>query len=177
MSDFLNIEDDAPARRLLFTAAILLVAVPLVQSGQYLWPLRMGDIRWRWQVAVALSSVALSPFLGLSLLVLMARATNNRNVSRLVGLISAIFVIGMLGALVLFALDATQLKTIVTTAQEDTFKTASVRTVVSTLVFTVGFFILMITAFKSSRPVIAQTRKGTKKVEDGVGLIVGQVDG
>jgi len=84
-------------------------------------------------------------------------------------------VIGMLGSLVLFALDATQLKAIVSTAQEEKFESASVRTVISTLMFTVAFFILMITAFKSSRVYNAPVKRGTTKVADeSVGLIVGQ---
>ena len=175
MSDFLNIEDDAPARRLLYTAAILLIAAPLAQSGQLLWPLQLWNIRWRWNVAVQLSGVALFPFLGLALMVLMARATENRNVSRMVGVVSALFVIGMMGSLALFALDATQLKAIVNSAAEQSFETASVRTVISTLMFTVAFFILMMTSFKTSRVYKAPVKRGTTKVaEDGVGLIVGQ---
>lgn len=174
MSDFFNLEDDAPGRRLVYTTAIMLVIVPLVTSGQVLWPLHLSDIRWRYGAANSLSSMLIMPFLGLALMALMARATENKNVSRLVGLFSAVFVIGLLGSLALFALDALQLKTIVTSAQEEAFQATSARIVLSTLIFTVGFFVLMITAFKSQRPAIPASRKGPKKADESVGLIVGQ---
>lgn len=173
MPDFL--EDDAPARRLVYTAALLLITIPLLQAGQQLWPLKLTDIRWRFVAANALSGVLLLPFLGLSLMVLMARASENRNVARIVGVLSAMFVIGLLGSLVLFGLDALQLKSIVTSQMMDPFQRTSARVVVVTLLFTISFSVLMITAFKSSRGAPTAARKGAGKVaEEGVGLIVGQ---
>lgn len=174
MSEFLSLEDDAPARRLAYTGAILLVMIPFLQAGQQLWPLQLTNIRWRFGAANALSSVLLLPFLGLSIMVLVARATENKNVSRLVGALAALFVIGLLGSLVLFALDALQLKSIVNSQQMEPFQTTSLRVVAVTLTFTVAFSVLMITAFKSSRGASTTAKKGAKAVDGGVGLIVGQ---
>jgi hypothetical protein len=170
---FFSLEDDAPARRLLYTMAVLMVLMPVLTAGQALWPLQLWNIRWRFDAASALSSILLLPFLGLSLMVLISRVTEDKNVPRVVGAISAILVIGLLGSLVLFALDALQLRTVVPTAQEQTFQKISIRVVVSTILFTVGFSLLMITAFKSSRTAAAILRKGAK-AEANSGLIVGQ---
>lgn len=174
MSDFLNLDSDAPARRLLYTGAFLLIVIPFLQAGQQLWPLQLSDIRWRFGAANALSSVLLLPFLGMMIITLVARATENKNVARAVGALAALFVIGLLGSFVLFALDALQLKSIVTSQMMAPFETTSMRVVAVTLIFTVAFSMLMTAAFKNSRGVSPLLKKGGKVAEAGAGLIVGQ---
>ena len=53
MTEFLRLEEDAPARRLAYVGALLLIIIPFLQAGQQLWPLQLGDIRWRFQAASA----------------------------------------------------------------------------------------------------------------------------
>jgi hypothetical protein len=175
MTQFLRLEDDAPARRLLYTGALLLIVIPFLQAGQQLWPLQLSDIRWRFGAANALSSVLLLPFLGMMIMTLVARGTDSKGVSRIVGALAALFVIGLLGSLVLFALDALQLKSVVTSQMMKPFETTSLRVVLVTLIFTGSFSLLMISAFKNSRGDSPMARKGVKKAEEGVGLIVGQM--
>jgi hypothetical protein len=174
MTEFLRLEDDAPARRLAYTGAVLLIIIPFLQAGQQLWPLQLGDIRWRFGAANALSSVLLLPFLGLAMMALVARSTNSKGISQIVGALAALFVIGLLSSLVLFAMDALQLKTIVTSQMMKPFESTSLRVVMVSLIFTVSFSLLMITAFKSSGGKSPAAKKGVKKAEEGLGLIVGQ---
>ena len=174
MPEFLRLEDDAPARRLAYIGATLLIVIPFLQAGQQLWPLQLSDIRWRFGAANALSSVLLLPFLGLSIMTLIARSSESKNVSRIVGALAALSVIFLLGSLVLFALDALQLKSIVTSQMMKPFETTSLRVVLVTLIFTVSFSMLMITAFKSARGTTPMAKKGGKQAEEGRGLIVGQ---
>lgn len=174
MTDSLRLEDDATARRLLYTGGLLLVVIPFLQTGQAMWPLHLGDIKWRFGAANALSAVLLLPFLGMTLMALVARASENKGISRVLGAVAALFVIGLLGSLVLFALDALQLKTIVSSQAMQPFETTSLRVIIVTLIFTCAFFLLMVSAFKNSRSDMPKAKKGVKKAEEGVGLIVGQ---
>ncbi len=174
MSDSFRLTDDAPSRRLLYTGALLLIVIPFLQAGQQLWPLQLSDIRWRFGAANALSSVLLLPFLGLMIVTLTARATDNKRVSGTVGTVAALFVIGLVGSLFLFALDALQLKSIVTSQMMNPFQTTSLRVVLVTLVFMAAFSMLMVSAFKNSRGDTSNAKKGVKKAEEGLGLIVGQ---
>lgn len=175
MTQFNRLEDDAAVRRLLYIGATLLIAIPFLQAGEQLWPLQLGDIRWRYGAAAALSSVLLLPFLGLMIMLVVAKAAESKGVARAVGAIASLLVVGLLGSLVLFALDALQLKTIVPTQAMTKFETGSARVVLVTLIFTIAFSMLMITAFKNSRGDAATTKRGVKKAEEGVGLIVGQM--
>jgi hypothetical protein len=175
MADLFRLHDDASARRLVLMGAFLLIIIPFLQAGQQLWPLNFGDIRWRFGAANALSSVLLLPFLGMAMIALIARGQESKGMSNFIGVLSALFVLGLVGSLVLFALDALQLKSIVTSQMMQPFETTSLRVVLVTVIFTVAFSMLMITAFKGARGTPSATaKKGVKKAEEGVGLIVGQ---
>lgn len=175
MSDFLDLHDDPSVRRVLYLGAILLVAVPFLQAGSQLWPLQLGNIQWRFGAANALSSVLLLPYLGLSVLVLLSRALDSRLLARSVGAVAAIFAVGLLGSLALFALDALQLKKIVNSAMMNTFNTTAVRVGLVTTMFLVAFALMALACFKAPRRGnTASAKKGEKKAEEGIGLIVGR---
>lgn len=181
MSDFLDLHDDSSARRVLFVSAILLVALPFLQAGSQIWPLQLGNIQWRFGAANALSGVLLLPYLGLVLLVLMARGLENRALSRTVGTVSAIFTVGLLASLVVFILDALQLKTIVSTAMTASFNSTSVRVGLVTVIFSVAFGHLAAVGFRAPRgksaPARKNTKAGVKESDADVGLIVGLREG
>jgi hypothetical protein len=175
MSDFLDLHDDPTVRRILYVGAVLLLAVPLMQAGSQLWPLRLGNIQWRFGAANALSSVLLLPYLGLSILVLMSRALDNRALARTVGTISAVLTVGLLGSVALFALDALQLRKIVTSAMMNSFNTTAIRVGLVTVLFVLAFALMAQACFKAPRGGhAAQAKKGEKKAEEGLGLIVGR---
>ncbi len=175
MSDFFDLHDDPSARRVLYLGAILLVAVPFLQAASQLWPLQLGNIQWRFSAANALSSVLLLPYLGLSLLVLMSRALDSRGLARTVGTISALLSVALVVSLALFALDGLQLKKIVNSAMMNTFNTTALRVGLVTTVFTIAFALMALACFKTPRSgKTAPAKKGEKKAEEGVGLIVGR---
>ena len=181
MSDFLDLHDDTTARRVLYFAATLLIVVPFVQAGSQIWPLQLSNIQWRFGAANALSSILLLPYLGLSLLILMARGLESRALGRTVGAVATIFSVGLLASLVVFILDALQLKTIVSTAMTASFNSTSVRVGLVTTVFLVAFAFLALAGFKAPRGTAAAARKstksGAKESDADVGLIVGLREG
>ncbi len=178
MSDFLNLHDDSPLRRVLYLGAILLIGIPFIQAGSQLWPLQLGNIQWRFGSANALSSVLLLPFLGLSMLFLLSRALESTTLSRVVGGVSSLLAIGLLGSLVIFFSDASELRAIVNSQMLATFKTTTLRVGTVTALFLIAFAVLAQAGFSSPARKAAPGRKAEKKSEkptdEGVGLIVGQ---
>jgi hypothetical protein len=175
MPDLIRLEDDAPARRVVYAGALLLVVIPFVQAVSQLWPLQLGNIQWRYAAANALSSVLLLPFLGLMMLLLLARAFESRRLSTVVGAVSALFALLLAGSLVLFALDALQLKTIVTSQQMAGFQNASIRVGLVTLIFTVTFSLLALAGFRTPKTIApTPAKRGVKQAQEGAGLIVGR---
>lgn len=174
MSDFLNLPDDAPLRRILYFGAVLLIGVPFLQAGSQLWPLQLGNIQWRFGAANALSSVLLLPFLGLSMLFAISRPLESRWVSRVVGGISAVLTLGLLGSLVIFFSDASELKAIVNSQMLATFKTTTLRVGAVTSLFLVAFAVLAHAGFSSPARKSVSGKKAEKAADDSVGLIVGR---
>jgi hypothetical protein len=175
MSEFFQIEDDAPTRRVLYASAFLLITVPLLQAISTIWPLQFGNIQWRFGAANALSSVLLLPFLGLVLLLVMSRMLASRPLSLVVGVISTLFAITLAGSLVLFILDGLQLKAIVNSAQMASFQSVFVRVGLITALFAVVYLLLALAGLKGPRVLSAAAKKGgVKPADDGVGLIVGR---
>ncbi len=175
MSDLLDLHDDPTVRRVLYLGAILMVAVPFLQAASQLWPLRLSNIQWRFGAANALSSVLLLPYMGLSVLVLMSRALESRALARTVGAISALCTFGLLGSLTLFALDALQLKKIVTSAMMNAFNTTAFRVGLVTALFMLAFALMSMACFTTPRRGhTARGKTGEKHADDGPGLIVGR---
>jgi len=175
MSDLFNLQDDAPVRRSLLTLVLLLIVVPFVQAGSQILPLQLTNIQWRFGAANALSSVLMLPFVGLTLLLVMSRMLESRGMSRTVGIVAAIFTLGLMASLGLFALDAMQLKAIVNSRMMDAFETTTVRVGAVSGLFCLAFAVLTLSAFQSPASRLVGRTKGDKRAEEGgVGLIVGQ---
>lgn len=182
MSDFFRLEDDAPARRIVYIGALLLIAVPLVQVGSQIWPLQLSNIQWRFTAANSLSAVLLLPFLGATLMFLTARATESRGLSRVIGALVALFAIGLVASTVLFVLDGLQLKTIVQSRQMDQFNIAMVRVGVLSLIFSIAYGMLAFACIRGPKVARTTTSKvssaggssRSSKNDDAVTLIVGQ---
>ncbi len=173
MSDPLHLEEDVPARRLAYVGAILLVLIPFLQATQQLWPLQLGNIRWRYGAANALSSVLLLPFLGMSLAALVARSANSHRVARGIGVAAAVGAVALIGSVILFVLDALQLKAIITSPMLASFEATTARVLAVTAIFAVAFLALAMTALNGPRSSEA-VRRGKRRGENGPGLIVGQ---
>ncbi|MEO7521595.1 MAG: hypothetical protein ABIW79_07240 [Gemmatimonas sp.] len=175
MSAFFQLEDDAPARRMLLASALLLVFVPTVQAVSQIWPLQLTNIQWRFFAANALSSILLLPFLGLVLLLVLARMVASRRLAMTVAIASAVLTILLLVSMVLFVLDGLQLKAIITSAQMAMFKNQFARVLLVTSMFVVTFAMLALASFKTPRGLVAASRRNApKEAEEGADLIVGR---
>jgi hypothetical protein len=175
MSAFFDLHADPSLRRVLYLAAVLLIAVPFLQVGSQLWPLQLGNIQWRFGAANALSSVLLLPYVGLSLLILIARVYDSRGLSLTVGGLSVTLAVGLLASMLLFVLDALQLRTIVNSAMMKSFNTTTVRVGLVTTSFFVAFVVMAFAAFKSPRRGASRVpQKSDKQADEGLGLIVGR---
>ncbi len=180
MSDFLDLHDHNVSRRVLFVVALLMIGVPFIQSLAQIWPLQLSNIQWRFGAANALSSILLLPFLGLALLLVMARGLERAGLARVVGAASAVFTLGLLASTAVFVLDAQELKTIVSTQMTAQFNSTTIRVGLVSVVFLLAFALLTLFAF-SSMPG-GNTSKSSKRAaspkadtsDDAPGLIVGR---
>jgi hypothetical protein len=171
----LTFEEDAPARRIAYLAGFVLILVPVLQATTQLWPLQLGNIEWRFRAAGSMSSVLMLPFIGFAVIALVARMSDSRGIAKVVGIASLLMSLILAASLILFVLDALQLKTIVQSRAMEAFQAAAVRVGLVTLMFTVLFAVLALTSLKPPRTLVAPVRKGRKGAGDeNVGLLIGQ---
>lgn len=173
MSELFDLQEDATARRSLTVAALLLILVPFFQAGTQSVPLQLGNIQWRFQAANAFSSVLILPYVGLSLLLAVSRLTESRFLSLLIGVASSLLSLVLIGSIAMFALDALQLKTIVSTQAETQFKMTAIRVVLVTGLHVIAFAMLAIAGFRTPGA-SARGRRDARAQDPSAGLIVGR---
>lgn len=175
MSDIFDLQDDATARRSLTLGALLLIIVPFFQAATQIFPLQLNNIEWRVRSANVLSSVLILPYVGCTLLLAISRATESRAMSRLIGVVSVLMTLGLLAAMAVFALDALQLKTIVSTQMEDAFKMTILRVMVVCVLHVIAFLVLALAGFRTPGDSPRARRAASARSEDpSAGLIVGR---
>ena len=160
MSDFLDIHDDAATRRVLITAALLLIVIPFLQAGAQLWPVQPRNIRWRYDAATSLSSVLILPFMGVALLRLVGRALESDAMTLILTIGSWLMTALLAASVIVFALDAIQLKTIVSSQMLPAFQATSLRVVLVTLCFGAGFLILATAGSRGGSRRVSSARRG-----------------
>jgi hypothetical protein len=175
MSALSQIEEDTATWRMLYISGLLLVFVPFFLTLSQIWPLQLANIQWRFTVANIMSSILVLPFIGMVLLLVLARVEGSRKVALTIAVVSAVFTVALLVSLVLFVLDALQIKAIIQSSQLEMWKLQFVRVLVVTTTFAISFGMLALASLKTPRGAVSTTRKSTIKADEGGDLIVGRV--
>lgn len=180
MSVIPDLYDDPSLRRVLVAAGVVLLLVPAIQVGIQIWPLQLTNIQWRFAAANALSSSTLLPsFLGLALLLTIGRKVESKALQRTVGALAVLFTLGLGVSIALFVLDAIQLKAIVNTQMEASFRNIALRVSTVSGIFFLVNILLAWAAFRAPKSSVENTKsKGSssKADHDSVGLLVGVDD-
>lgn len=173
MSELFDLQEDGSARRTLTVAALLLIVVPFFQAGTQSFPLQVSNIQWRFQAANAFSSVLILPYVGLTLLLALSRLTESKATARFIGVMSSLLALVLVGSIAMFALDALQLKTIVSTQAEQQFKMTSIRVVLVTGLHVIAFAMLALAGFRTPGGG-TRSRAAARAQDPASGLIVGR---
>lgn len=130
------------ARRLapcLYLIAIILIVVPLFDASTTTLPFRPGNVQWRFGALGLLSNTMLTPGLGFMLAVVTAVALQQIGAQRALQILSWVGVVVLLGALVMFSLDALQTRSMVRPEQRAAFNLACITAACKMLMWTVAF--------------------------------------
>lgn len=171
-----DLEDDDSLRRLLYLCAFMLFFLPYFNAFAQMWPLRLGDVRWRFTAAGAMSGILIMPFLGMSFGAAIARSVGHKGISRLIGAVSVLTVLALVAGLGLFFLDALQLKSIVKDAEMANFLKAVATAALSITISIFAFSFLSFVALRGRKGAVRAAPKAGKKavVDEPVGLLIGQ---
>ncbi|MGV3708267.1 MAG: hypothetical protein ACO1Q7_05455 [Gemmatimonas sp.] len=177
-SNGFDLESDDGARRLLYLCAFLLFFMPYFQAFAGLWPIQLGNLQWRFQATGALSGILMLPFIGMSFGLVVARMTGNKTVSRVIGVVAAITTVTLVVAIGLFAMDALQLKKVVSDRASTAFNKAAFTASCTMLFSIIVFSILTFLSFRGPQTELRVTPPKTKfkspTGDDAPGLLIGQ---
>jgi len=94
----------------LYVLALLLVVTPPIDVLANVWPIRLGEVSWRYGTVGASSGYLLTPLLGLGLACLLAIVRRQRTMLRVMVVVCLVVGVTLVVAAIDFALDAAQLR-------------------------------------------------------------------
>jgi hypothetical protein len=110
--------------------AILLILLPAFDLMATLWPVRPGDLHWRFGASGLMAGFLLTPLLGLMLLTLVATLSDRRSTYLTLAVVNGVGTVALGAVLVLFLLDVLQLRGTVPAAQQTSFDAAALKALV-----------------------------------------------
>jgi hypothetical protein len=135
-----------------YAAAALLIAMPLLDTLLSVWPLRPGEVSWRFGAVGLFSRALMTPLLGLLLMFAISLLFDHRRVTRTIAVAAGASILVIGGAMLLFVLDALQMRAQV---RPEAMRAFDVATIVAFAKY--GFAIITALGFaipgwKASRP-------------------------
>lgn len=145
----------------------LAAVLPLLDLAGTLWPTHLDSATWRFGAAGLMSNYAMGASIELFLLVLLALFASQRRVLLVLGTITAIVAVLLLGTAVLFVLDTVQTRAKVTPAMLHRYDFTALGAFVKMVLFSLANGILARGAFRG-----ASGDRGVVRVKGPVAPIV-----
>ena len=176
ISNSFDLENDNALRRTFYIAGWLLILMPVVQGFSQAWPLRFGNVEWRFGATNLFTGLLMVPYVGLCIVLAIAKYCEQKNIVRLVGFFAAFCTIVLVGGDLLYVLDALQLKAIVKTQEMARFNRGVMQNGFTAVMYTVVFALYSLAALRGSKSEPKVVAKGSRKVvsDDSPGLLIGQ---
>lgn len=155
-----------------YAVAFLLAFFPLLDTALSVFPPNLGEVAWRFGAAGLFSRALMTPLLGLLLAFAVALLLEHRKVLRGLSILSGLTSAVLLGTIVLFLLDALQMRSQVQPHAKVAFDIAS-----AVALGKYGLGILVLGAFaasgwKASARVHAPSSRMPRDKGDATGLLV-----
>lgn len=155
-----------------YLVAILFVLFPLFDAFVDVLPLRGGLVSWRFGAAGTFSGAIMTPTFGLVLAFVTAVVLGQRITQRIIAVLSLIASIILVGAALLFVLDALQVRADVRPEAMTPFAVVSAAALAKIVLTAVVTTVLGIAAWKSSRKT-AKGRGGTGRDKADTSVLLG----
>lgn len=146
---FKNVAIAPSLGRALYLVAALLVVTPLLDVLSNVWPLAIGDLRWRYGTVGLLSGFLLTSLLGMALAVLTAVVLRQRRVLSVLSVLNLVAAVTLLAAAGLFVLDVLQVRGTVPVESRSLFDVGAVKALFKHATLMVSFAALGIGARSS----------------------------
>ena len=159
-------------RRLLMAAYPIFIVMainPIISLVVTRWPLNVDSLGWRFFFSGTLISDVM-PFhaTALALLLLLSTLLGHRNVARAVAITAIVAAFAIIAAVMLFGLDALQMRRTVPQANKSQFDAAAMKTFLLSVTLAPALLWMAVRTFAATRGVVS------RNVASDAGLVVGR---
>ena len=147
----LDVGSERPLGWCLHGLGVLLIVAPLLDLAAGVGSLNPGQVPWRFGAAGLLSGALVLPLLGFGLMLVATAILDQPRLSRLLGVKTAALVLVVLALLVVFGLDALQIRSQIRMDARRAFDLASLKAILTFGFETVVLAILSVSAFRIAR--------------------------
>jgi hypothetical protein len=135
----------------IYPIAFMLALIPLTDALAQVWPLKPGQVGWRYGAVGIFSSALFTPLLAVFLTLLAASVLRQRWVQILLGIVSVLSALVLVAVLALFALDALQVVHMTVPGDKRSFQVGGAKAAAKLLLAMVVIMSMGIAAFKGAR--------------------------
>jgi hypothetical protein len=143
-----------------YLVALALMFIPPIDTLAQVLPVRPGDVRWRFGFFGLISNSLMLSLTGLLIAYLIASVFEHRRTQRVLGVASALAVLGLLGGLAVFALDTLQVSGNLNPQARMAFRVATVTASVKALLGALTLAGFARASFKAPRGRSNKSNKG-----------------
>lgn len=165
----MNIKEIRPILLALYPVAAILAIATVLEPALRVWPLRFGDVGWRFGAAGLAANTAAGVLFSLGLLVLIAAMLGHLRTVRTLSVVATLLGVLAFGTLILFTLDFLQLRPSVRAEMAGGFSIAAVQAMFLMVISGLSSIVLGIAGWRTSRQ-----RTEKKKADAGAGVLLQQ---
>jgi hypothetical protein len=152
----------------LYFIAFLLILIPIVDFAPNVWPPRPGEVGWRYGTVGLFANYLMTPVLGFALAMLIAVWAKHATLLRVSGWVVIVAAICLLGATLLFVLDAVQVRASVEAERQTLVVVGSGRAIFKNLVIAGGLMWLGLASLSVGVGLRERGGKSPKKPQAGI---------
>jgi hypothetical protein len=134
-----------------YLAGVLTLVLPLADLLASVWPIRVGQLEWRFGTIGLLSGFTLSPMLGLIMCMAAAAVLEHRVVQRVFAAVGMLGAVLLLGMTVVFAFDWLQYRAAAPAEARPAMDTGSIKAIVKHLLVAASLIWLAIAGWQAGR--------------------------
>jgi len=149
-----------------YFVAFLLVAIPISEVVLAAWPLRFGEVTWRYGTFGMIGQGVMTPLLGLTIMLWAAVDLQQRWVVKVLGVLCLLASVAFAVAIVMFALDTVQMRSAVADEVRKAFDLATFAAFSKHFAGLVGTALLSIVAYRNGKTL------GVDRVKSGPEMVV-----
>ena len=150
-----------------YVLVAMLLLFPVLDLSLQIWPFQLASAQWRFGSVGIVSRMLITPYLGLFLMFAVALRLEHSRILKIFTALSALVILVLVVLMGMFALDALEVRALVTAEQIRRFDLTSALALVKLSLASLVAFVFALVGMRSARAV----GRVVKRKPDGPGIV------